>query len=381
MDKDILLILDSIERERGVKKEVLIEAIESALVSAAKKTVGLSQDISVKIDITSGEIKILSDNKEIESGDFGRIAAQTAKQVIVQKIREAERNVIYNEFRDKSGNIVNGTVHRFDKGEIIIDLGKTEGTVPKKEQVRGENYRPGDRMRALVIEARESGRGPQVVLSRTRPEFVKKLFELEVPEILEGIVEVRSVSREPGDRSKVSVWSKEVKVDCVGACVGMRGTRVKNIVKELRGEKIDIVRWNEDPKEYIIGALSPAKVVSISTNPEERKAEVIVEDDQLSLAIGKHGQNVRLAAKLTCWDIDIRSKSEKGIADGPPITDLPWIGPKLKEVLEAAGFKTVRSISNAKLKDLVNVKGIGPKTAEKIQKAAQEKEKSEVRGI
>lgn len=373
MDKDILVILDSIERERGIKKEVLIEAVESALISAAKKTADFkTQDISVKIDRTSGEIKILYDNKEIESGDFGRIAAQTAKQVIIQKIREAERGVIYQEFKERIGDIANGAVHRFEKGDIIVDLGRTEGMVSRKEQVRGENYRPGDRIRALVVEAKESGKGPQVVLSRTRQEFVKKLFELEVPEIFEGIVEIKSISREAGDRSKVAVWSKDEKVDCVGACVGMRGSRVKNIVKELRGEKIDIVRWNEDAKEYIIGALSPAKVVSITTVPQEKKSEVIVEDDQLSLAIGKHGQNVRLAAQLTGWDIDIRKKVEKVIREEVPVTKLPGVGPKLKTVLEEAGFKNAGLIASAKLEDLVKIKGIGTKTAEKILKAAKD---------
>jgi N utilization substance protein A len=334
-----------------------------------------SQDISVKIDRTSGEIKFFSDNKEIDSQSslrIGRIAAQTAKQVIIQKIREAERGVIYQEFKERIGDIANGAVHRFEKGDIIVDLGKTEGMVSRKEQVRGENYRPGDRIRALVVEAKESGKGPQVVLSRTRQEFVKKLFELEVPEIFEGIVEIKSISREAGDRSKVAVWSKDEKVDCVGACVGMRGSRVKNIVKELRGEKIDIVRWNEDAKEYIIGALSPAKVVSITTIPQEKKSEVIVEDDQLSLAIGKHGQNVRLAAQLTGWDIDIRKKVEKVIREEVPVTKLPGVGPKLKTVLEEAGFKNAGLIASAKLEDLVKIKGIGTKTAEKILKAAKD---------
>lgn len=383
MNGELLAVLDHIEREKGIDREILIGAVESALVSAAKKTLGpQAEDVSVKIDRATGHIKVYSAGKEVPSGDFGRIAAQTAKQIIIQKIREAERDVIYTDFQNRLGNVITGTVYRLEKGNIIVDLGKTEGLIPRREQSQKETFRQGDRVKAYVLEVKKTGKGPQVVLSRSNPGLVKKLFELEVPEIYEGIVEIKSMSREAGDRTKIAVSSKDEKVDCVGACVGMRGSRVKNIVRELQGEKIDIVRWNDDTKEYITAALNPAKVANIKLDKEIKKALVTVDDDQLSLAIGKKGQNVRLAAKLTGWDIDIKSKAALATAETAKVEEekvpakdislIPGVGQKTKELLEAAKLKTIEAIASASIEELTKIKGIGKKTAEKISKGAKE---------
>lgn len=406
MNADLLTVLDHLEREKGINREVLISAVESALISAAKKSLGIkTDDISVKIDRQSGQIKVFSGDKEVDSGEFGRIAAQTAKQIIIQKIREAERDVIYADYQNRVGTVVNGTVYRFDKGAIIVDLGKTEGFIPRGEQSQKESFRQGERIKAYVAEVNKSGKGPQIVLSRVNPGLVKKLFELEIPEILEGIVEIKSISREPGDRTKIAVYSKDEKVDCVGACVGMRGSRVKNVVKELQGEKIDIVRWSDDAREYITAALNPAKVSDIKLDKEAKKAFVTVDDDQLSLAIGKKGQNVRLAAKLTGWDIDIKSKSD--IAAGSISSDnkkdeklllgkdtvlegdkeritgdetinntdislIPAVGSKTQQALKEAGFASIEAIVSSSVEELMKIKGIGQKTAEKIFNGAKE---------
>lgn len=400
-NEELLSILDYIERERGIDREILFKSLESALVSAARKIVGKkTEDIVVDINRTTGEIKVKAEGKEVKSEEFGRIAAQTAKQVIIQKLREAERDVIYEDFQAKVGSIVSGVVHRFERGDIILDLGKTEGILPKNQQCPNERYKQGERLRAYVLEAKKEQRGPQIILSRTNPGFVKKLFELEVPEILEGIVEIRVISREPGERTKIAVSSKEEKVDSVGACVGVRGQRVKGIVNELHNERIDIIRYSEDIKEYAKAALSPAEVSSINVNREGKKLEVIVEDDQLSLAIGKHGQNVRLASRLVGWEIDVRSKSqiakkeevmiEKparpsiGTAERAGVTSnqkpekeqisiekLDGVGKKTMATLIKAGFDTIDKIKNASVEDLVKLDGIGKKTAEKIINSAK----------
>lgn len=392
MNGELLTVLDHLEREKGIDREVLMGAVESALLSAAKKTLGSkAEDVSVKIDRKTGMIRVYSGKKEIPSDDFGRIAAQTAKQVIIQKIREAERDVIYSDFLSRVGNVTTGTVYRFEKGNIVVDLGKTEGIIPRHGQSQKETFRQGDRIKAYVLEVKKTGKGPQIILSRSDPGLVKKLFELEVPEIYEGIVEIKSISREAGDRTKLAVYSKDEKVDCIGACVGMRGSRVKNIVKELQSEKIDIVRWSEDVKEYITAALNPAKVADIKLNKEQKRALVVVDNDQLSLAIGKKGQNVRLAAKLTGWDIDIKSKLALAEAEAAKPEEekvpakekvkakkekdiglIPGVGPKTKEALEAAKFKTVEAIASASVEELTKAKGIGKKIAEKILKGAKE---------
>lgn len=404
MSQELLAIIEQIEREKGIKKEVLIQAVESAMLSAAKRVIDLKPDeeFKVQIDRSNGKIRAWKNDEEVTSIDFGRIAASTARQVIIQKMREAEKDVVFSEFQGKVGEIVSGTVYRFEKGNIIVDLlGKAEGVLLKREQSPKEEFKQGQRVRAYVLDVKKDVKGAQIILSRTHPNLVKKLFELEVPEIYEGIVEIKGISRQAGERTKIAVYSKNDKVDSVGACVGMRGNRVRNIVNELYGEKIDIVRFNDDIREYIKNALSPAKVSQISLNKEHLKAEVIVDDDQLSLAIGKHGQNVRLASKLIGWELDIRTKAmaaetkakleaetkakeapqaaaEEATAEKPAkkekkkkktvlsLEELSGIGEKTLENLKAAGIKTVADLLETKLEDLTKIKGIGEKKAEKL---------------
>ena len=373
MNGELLSVLDHLEREKGIKREILVQAVEAALVSAARKVVGRKEDeITVKFNAQTGEFKVLSGKEEVTSQEFGRIAAQTAKQVIIQKIREAERDVIYNDFQNRVGGIASGTVQRMEKGNIVIDLGKTEALLPRRELPPKEEYRQGDRIRAYILEVKKTNRGPQVILSRTHADLVRRLFELEVPEIDEGIVEIKGISREPGERTKIAVTSKDEKVDCIGACVGMRGSRVKNIVRELHGEKIDIVRYSDNIEEYIGATLSPAKVSEFKVDKEKKSVVAIVEDDQLSLSIGKRGQNVRLASKLTGWGIDIKTKTELTKEKEIDIQELTGVGPKLREALQAAGFTSVSSIAKATPETLRQVKGVGPKTAEKLLTSAKE---------
>lgn len=385
MNDEILTILDSLEREKGISKEVLFEAIESALLSAAKKILGKDrEDISVKVDRETGDIKVVSGRKKITSNEFGRIAAQTAKQVIIQKIREAEKDVIYEDYHKKVGTITSGLVHRFEKGNIIVDLGKTEAVLPHSEQVSKERYKQGDRIRAYILEVNKTPHGPKILLSRRSAEFVRKLFELEVPEIMEGIVEIRSIAREGGERTKIAVYSKDEKVDPVGSCVGMRGSRVKDIVRELHGERIDIVRWNENIETYLKNALSPAEVKKVKIDKENNRIEATVKDDQLSIGIGKHGQNVRLASKLVGWEVDIRGekevkekakkekisveKKEKEIS----ILKIKGIGKKIEKVLREAGFDTIEKIASSNVNELTKLEGIGKKGAERIIASAKE---------
>jgi len=402
MSQELLTIIEQLEREKGIKREVLIEAVEVALATAARKAVGVApeDELKVVIDRSTGKIKASKNGEEITSIDFGRIAASTARQVIIQKIREAEKEVVFSEFQSKVGDIASGTVYRFERGNIIVDmLGKAEGLLLKREQSPKEEYRQGQRIRAFVLEVKKDTKGPQIILSRAHPNFVRKLFELEVPEIYEGIVEIKAISREPGARTNIAVWSKNDKVDSVGACVGMRGNRVRNIVNELQGEKIDIVRYNDDIREYIKAALSPAKVAEIKLEKESLKAEVIVEDDQLSLAIGKHGQNVRLASRLVGWELDIRTKlmiaeealkakggaekeekpaaekkakkAKKEKAKALSLSELSGVGAKTAEALQAAGFTSLDDIAQAKAEKLTEIKGIGAKKAEKLIEEAK----------
>lgn len=342
MSAELMLALNQLEKERGIDKEILVEAIEAALISAYKRNFGSSQNVKVNIDRASGDIKVFALKKvteaptdatqeisleeaqqfdkkmelddiceiEVTPRKFGRIAAQTAKQVVVQRIREAERGIIFDEYYNKESDIVTGIIQRSERKNVIVDLGKTEATLAPAEQAPGEEYRFNDRLKAYVLEVKKTSKGPQVLLSRTHPGLVKRLFELEVPEIYDGTVEIKNISREPGSRTKIAVYSREENVDPVGACVGQRGTRVQNIVDELRGEKIDIIKWSSDPAEFISASLSPAKVLRVDVNESDKSAKVIVPDFQLSLAIGKEGQNARLAAKLTGWKIDIKSESQ-----------------------------------------------------------------------
>lgn len=398
-NQELLAILDQIEREKGIKKEVLIQAVEAALLSAVRKVIDVkpNEELKVELDKLTGKIRAFRNNEEITSVDFGRIAASTARQVIIQKIREAEKDVVFNEFQSKVGEIVSGVVYRFEKGNIIVDLlGKTEGIIFKQEQSPKETFKQGQRIRTYVLEARKDSKGTQIILSRTHPNFVKKLFELEVPEIFEGIVEVKSIARQAGERTKIAVWSKNEKVDSVGACVGMRGNRVRNIVNELFGEKIDIVRYNEDIKEYIKAALSPAKIKEIKLDKEKQRAEVLVDDDQLSLTIGKHGQNVRLASRLVEWELDVRTKAGESPETAPgaglfaaatadqetavsgseekfvTLEELSGLGEKTIAVLKEAGFNSVQDIAKAQIEDLTEIKGIGEKKAGKLIEEARE---------
>jgi N utilization substance protein A len=342
VNQEILRIIEQIAREKGIEKDVLLAGVEAAVLSAAKRRYGPIESLQAHFNSHTGTLELtvaktvvtqLRDSKteipleqakaynlEANVGDvlsipleiegFGRIAAQTAKQVIIQKVREAERDIVYNEYKGREGELVNGVIQRFEKGDIILDLGKTEALLPRKEQSSRETFQRGERVRAYILEVRKSSSGPQIIASRTHPGLVERLFEMEVPEIYEGIIEIKGAVREPNGRAKIAVYSRDRAVDPIGACVGMRGVRVQSVVQELRGEKIDIVQWSDDPALYVANALSPAKIYKINVNAEGRTMEVIVEDDQLSLAIGKKGQNVRLAAKLTKWRLDIKSRSE-----------------------------------------------------------------------
>lgn len=367
MNQELLETLDYIEKEKSIDKETLLEALKQALLSALRKTYPETDEFDVKIDSATADILVLRNGRKIEDADFGRIAAQTAKQVIIQKIREAERKSIFDDFIKKQGDLISGTVHRFEKRAIIIDLGKTEGILPAREQSSKDEFRQGDFVKAYVLEVKRTPGGPEIILSRGHEGLVRRLFEIEVPEIHDGIVEIKGITREAGSRTKIAVHSSDSKIDPVGSCVGMRGARVKNIVRELRGEKIDIIRWNGDTESYIREALKPAEISEIKLDRKEKAAEIFVADDQLSLTIGKKGQNVRLASKLLGWRLDVRSSSQR-----VPVSSLEGVGPKILEGLKAAGIMSVKDILKANAEDLTKIRGIGPKTAEKIIKAAHQ---------
>ncbi len=373
MNGELLSILEAIERDKGVDREILIQAIESAVATAAKKSEGVAEELEATavLDRKTGRIKVLVDGREIDSGHLTRIAAQTAKQVIIQRIREAERDVIFTEYQSRVGDIVTGSVHRFERGDIIVELGRAEAVLPKPERIPHEEYHQGDQIQGYVLEVRKSAKGPSIVLSRTHEGFIRGVFALEVPEINEGIVEIRGIAREAGDRTKIAVVSKDDKVDCVGACVGMRGTRVKNIVRELHGEKIDIIRWHPSIKEFIAASLSPAKIAEIQEDTGTKQALVIVDDDQLSLAIGKKGQNVRLASKLTGWQLEIKNRAQLAPAERS-LAGLPGIGPAMEERLREAGITTLPQLVATTLEQLKELKGVGERTAEKLLEAAQQ---------
>ena len=342
--KELIIAMEELEKEKGIKKDYMLESIETALVTAYKRNYDSnSENVKVVMNSETGEIHVYAEktvvetveddkieinladakkiNKKLEIGDtaqieiiprdFGRIAAQTAKQVIIQKIREASRNVLFDEFSERKGEIVSGLIQKADGGIVVVDLGKLEGVMPLKEQIPTEKYRVNDKIRAYIMNVERGVKGaPQVIISRANSDFVRKLFELEIPEIYEGVIEIKSVSRDPGSRSKVAVYSPNENIDPVGSCVGQKGIRIQNIINELNGEKIDVIEWNSDPSIYISAALLPAQVLAVDINEDEKFAQVIVPDDQLSLAIGKSGQNVRLAAKLTNWKIDIKSETQ-----------------------------------------------------------------------
>jgi N utilization substance protein A len=404
---DIKRVVEQVSRDKGIDREILIRALEEALKSAARKKFGSKIDIEVQFNEEIGEIEIfqfkdvseeiaepdlqisLEEGRKLdpdcEIGDslgvkmdastFGRIAAQSAKQVIIQKIKDAEKDAVYSGFIDRKGEIIHGIVQRMDRGDIIVNLGHTEGIVPVREQVPKETYRRGDRIRAYIFDVLHDSRGPQIILSRTHPTFLIQLFKTEVPEISEGIVTIMGAAREPGIRAKIAVASNNSDIDPVGACVGMKGSRVQNVVQELRGEKIDIISWHVDAAKFVCNALAPAEISRVIIDEENNSMEVIVPDEFLSIAIGKRGQNVRLASKLTGWHLDVKSESlysETMQTGYETLVSLPGIGISMADALYERGFFSAEEIANAAIEDLIQIRGIGKEKASKLIAAATE---------
>jgi transcription termination/antitermination protein NusA len=405
---DLEQIVNQVGRDKGINKQVLIEALESAVLSAAKKHFGHNLNLEATYNAELGEIEVLEFRtvvdkiedhqtqitwedakkefdpdcevgdelgRKLDATDLGRIAAQTAKQVIVQKLRDAERDIIYSEYKDRKGEIVNGIVQRFERGGIVVNLGRTDAVIPQREQIQRERYRQGERIRAMIFDIYPVSRGPQIVLTRSHPDFMKKLFEVSVPEINEKIIEIKSVAREPGERAKIAVYSNDPNVDPVGACVGIKGSRVQSVVTELKGERIDIVTWTPDAPSFVARALSPADVVRVVVDEEEHAMEVVVSDEQLSLAIGRRGQNVKLASKLTGWKIDVRSESvaeEETKRARKALESIPGIGFGESELLFQEGFRSLREVSAATLEDLLAIDGLDPDRAKQIIEGARQ---------
>jgi N utilization substance protein A len=404
---DIKRVVDQVSRDKGISREVLIKALEEALKSAARKKFGNKLDIEVHYNDELGEIEVfqfkdvaevvtepaleisLEEGRRLdpdcEVGDslgtkmdtttFGRIAAQSAKQVIIQKIKDAEKDAVFANYVDRKGEIINGIVQRIDRGDIIVNLGQTEGAVPVREQIPKESYRRGDRVRALIVDVLHESRGPQVILSRGHTDFLINLFKTEVPEISEGIVKIMGAAREPGVRAKIAVASSNADIDPVGACVGMKGSRVQNVVQELRGEKIDIISWHVDPAKFVCNALAPAEISRVIIDETDRTMEVIVPDEFLSIAIGKRGQNVRLASKLCGWHLEVQSESKysEAMQSGyDSLVALPGVGVSMADALYEKGFFSADEIAKAGIEDLVQIRGIGEETARKLIDAAHD---------
>lgn len=402
MGQNLNRMIDQVAKEKGIQRDLLVEALESALVSAARKKYGIKADLEAQFSDETGEVEVflfkdVVENVEDESieidldtarreldpdaeiGDqlgvkmdtegFGRIAAQTAKQVIIQKVKDAERENTYTEYKDRKSDIVTGMVQRFEKRNIIVNLGRAEAILPFSEQIPRENYRQGDRIRAIILDVRRTQKDPQIILSRANPAFLVKLFEQEVPEIAEGIVRIMCAAREPGQRAKIGVRSSDADVDPVGACVGMKGSRVQSVVQELRGEKIDIIPWNDDAAHFVCNALQPAEISKVIIDQDTATMEVIVADDQLSLAIGKRGQNVRLAAKLTGWKIDVRSESKEEKITGESFERLLAVEGMDEEtatILFDNGYRTPEDIARASLPELTSFIGITEEKADTL---------------
>ncbi|MEJ2006912.1 MAG: transcription termination factor NusA [Acidobacteriota bacterium] len=403
--------IDQLSREKGIDPQIVIAAVEDAVLVATRKYYKSAEDLESRFDKESGHVEVCAVKKVVDevvdpdheislpealkinaeavveaevripkpTDVLGRIAAQTAKQVIFQKVREAERDTVYAEYSQRIGELVNCTVKRMEGPDVILDLGRTEARMPRREQSKLETYQIGDRVRAVITLVDRAARGPQVIASRADSTLVRKLFEMEVPEIYDGTVVIKAIAREAGERTKVAVYSRDPDVDCVGACVGMKGMRVQSVIRELRGEKIDIIEYNEDPVVFAANALSPAKINHVSIlDIEQRHLEVIVDDSQLSLAIGKKGQNVRLAAKLLGWQIDIKSEEEKRqeiesqmaamALRGAAISDLTGLGAKTLERLHNAGIETVEQLAQMTPEDLMQIQGIGDKTIDRIRR-------------
>jgi len=402
MNGELIVAVEYFQREKGIDREILFEAVEQALLQASKKSVGPAREIRIEIDRKTGHIRALSKllvvenvankNEEISLTDarrlnaniqlgetievevtpqnFGRIAAQTAKQAMLQRIRQVEKNMVFEEFKGRSGDIISGTVRRFERSDVIVDLGRIEGVMPSRERVPTEEYQPGDRIRGYILSVNNASHGPEIVLSRSHPDFVKKLFELEVSEIADKTVEIKAIAREAGYRSKIAVVSRDEKVDPVGACVGMRGMRVKNIVRELSGEKIDIIRWFPNIREFAAEALKPAKLKNLVIDETKHSVKIIVDPDQLSLAIGKKGQNARLTAKLTGWSIDIEKEEtaelgfeEKVARAIKQLATIPGIEPEVAQTLVKSGFHSMEGLLSADINDLTDILGADKATA------------------
>ncbi|MCD6280777.1 MAG: transcription termination/antitermination protein NusA [Deltaproteobacteria bacterium] len=401
-------VIEQIVKEKGLSEEGLIEVIEAAVLSAARKVYGDLPNIEAHYnpDIDEVEVfqfKVVTDEVEdpltqislkeararldpncqigdelgekLDASKLGRIAAQSAKQVIVQKVKEVERDAIYDEFITRKHEVISGFVHRFDRGDIIVSLGKAEGILKVKEQIPQENFKRGDRIQAYILDVGRYINKPQIELSRTHPQFLVKLYELEVPEVAEGIVEIVAVAREPGIRAKIAVRSHDPNIDPVGTCVGVKGARVQNIIQELRGERQDIIPWSEDPVRFVCNAISPAKVSKVIVDNDIRTMDVVVPDDQLSLAIGRKGQNVRLVARLTGWKIDVRSEDKETVVSSGivvPVTSIEGIDEDLAEELRRAGYESLEDLSHAEVEKLIDFEGIDEETARKIIEKATE---------
>ncbi|MGO4682513.1 transcription termination factor NusA [Hyphomicrobium sp. 2TAF46] len=408
---ELLQIADAVAREKTIDKKIVIEAMEDAIQKAAKSRYGAENDIRCEIDPKTGEAKLTrvlavveevendatqitvedakKRNPDAKAGDmiaetlppleFGRVAAQNAKQVIVQKVREAERDRQFSEFKDRTGDVINGTVKRVEYGNVIVDLGRAEGIIRRDEMIPRENVRLGDRIRAYIYEVRREQRGPQIFLTRARPEFMSMLFRAEVPEIYDGVVEIKSVARDPGSRAKIAVISKDSSIDPVGACVGMRGARVQAVVNELQGEKVDIIQWNPDAASFIVNALAPAEVTKVVLDEDSNRIEVVVPEAQLSLAIGRRGQNVRLASQLTGWDIDIlteQEESERRQKEFSERTQLLMdsldVDEVIAQLLVTEGFATIEEVAYVDIAEIAHIEGFDENTAEQIQSRARE---------
>ena len=404
---EVRRVIEQVSRDRGIDKEVLIKTLEEALRSAARKKFGTGVDMEVRYNEELGEIEVfqfknvvekvtdpgleidLEEGRKLDPGcqvgdslgtkmdatTFGRIAAQSAKQVIIQKMKAAERDVVYESFINRKGEIINGIIQRIDKRDVIVNLGRTEAILPIGEQVPRETYRRGERIRAYVLDVLHESRGPQIILSRSHPRFLVILFNIEVPEISEGIVNIMAAAREPGARAKIAVTSNDSDIDPVGACVGMKGTRVQSVVHELKGEKIDIIPWHSDPAKFVCNALSPAEISRVVIDEANRSMEVIVPDEYLSVAIGRRGQNVRLASKLTGWSIDVKSETDysEAMRTGyDSLMGLPGVGASTADVLYEQGFYSIEELANASVEELIQIKGISEKKAEILLESARQ---------
>ncbi len=416
MEPNLNFVLDQVGKDKGIDKRILVEALEAAMLTAARKRFGLTTDMEARFNEETGEVEVYEFKKivtvlnsrateimfedakqldpelteesvgddigiKVESADFGRIAAQTAKQVIIQRVREAERSNIYGEYKDRKGELVTGIARRFERGNIVVDLGRAEAVLPVREQVPRENYRTGDRIQAYVLDVLEVAKGPQVILSRTHPGLLIKLFEQEVPEIAEGIVKIEAAAREPGVRAKIAVSSKDYDVDPVGACVGMKGSRVQSVVQELRGEKIDIVPFDEDPARFVCNALSPAEVSRVLIDESNHAMEIVVPDDQLSLAIGRRGQNVRLAAQLSGWKIDITSETkvmEQREVAFRSLTRIEGLSEFVVQTLYNHGFRSAQDVVEAEDEFLASLPGFSQEAVGRVKTAAKKVTELEV---